>query len=194
MKNLFLDCGSNKGQGFEEFREMYSPKEYDFFLFEPNPNCFELLEKQYSELPYVKLHKVAVGVKEDLIKFRYRGTFDQGGSIVKEHNSGLSPTKKQIRKGITDTYVLVQVIDFLNYINEIKDSYNSIVMKLDIESAEYDLLKHFIDKDAFGLFDKMYIEFHSQYMNDADKDEYQQRERDIIEYLENAGVDFELWR
>lgn len=40
---------------------------------------------------------------------------------------------------------------------------------------------------------KIYIEFHSQYMNELDKKIYDIRELNILNFLKNNKIDFELW-
>ena len=38
-ENLFVDVGSNLGQGFNFFKQYFITKNYDYLLIEPNPYC-----------------------------------------------------------------------------------------------------------------------------------------------------------
>ena len=44
-KNLFIDLGANKGQGFRYFQKFFKLKNFDYLLVEPNPNLKHLIEK-----------------------------------------------------------------------------------------------------------------------------------------------------
>ena len=186
MKNLFLDCGSNVGQGFTEFRQKYNPKDYDFFLFEPNPFCFEKLKEKYENLDYVTLHNVGVGANNEKKIFFFKKNYDVGGSVIEGHASGWKKVFKQKRE--------VKIIDLLELVNQVRDRYNKIVVKLDVESSEYDILEKFIKVNSLDLFEKIYVEFHSQYMDEYYKPIFEKREQAIISYFKNNNVDYVLWR
>lgn len=83
-KALFIDCGSNLGQGFTFFKSYYNLKYFDYVLFEPNPNCVEFL-KNYPFTPIskndaVQLHSVAVSDRNGSLKFY--GISPLGGGII----------------------------------------------------------------------------------------------------------------
>lgn len=61
-RGLFLDCGSNIGQGFEYFRQHFTADHFDYELFEPNPNCLPYLERARACLPdhHIEIHNAAV--------------------------------------------------------------------------------------------------------------------------------------
>lgn len=44
QKGLFIDCGSNLGQGFTFFKKYYPLDSFDYMLIEPNPYCLPHLE------------------------------------------------------------------------------------------------------------------------------------------------------
>jgi FkbM family methyltransferase len=49
MRKIFLDCGSNLGQGFLKiFEECGMNDEWHFFLFEPNKECYEQLKNKIN--------------------------------------------------------------------------------------------------------------------------------------------------
>lgn len=48
-RGLFIDCGSNIGQGYKYFSRYYTPDRYDFVLVEPNKNCLAHLYALRSE-------------------------------------------------------------------------------------------------------------------------------------------------
>ena len=48
-KGLFIDCGSNLGQGFTFFEQYFPLKIFDYILVEPNPFCEEELIKKINQ-------------------------------------------------------------------------------------------------------------------------------------------------
>lgn len=183
QKGLFLDCGSNIGQGFEFFRRFYPLERFDFVLFEPNPHCFKILEQKYLELcsTGVTLVNAAVGVEEGEIDFyglddTRGGIYSVGGSILPEHNSGMyaTPQNSSIKVGS------INFTDFLRNLIEAKD-YSTIVLKLDIEGGEYQILDSLEINEMLGLFETIYVEFHSQYMNKEFSHLYRTKEKSFFE-------------
>ena len=94
-KVLFLDLGSNLGQGYKWFKQYYNHLNIKFELFEPNPFCCDELKK----IPEIKsgkviLHDIGVGVSSGRYNLygldsKEGGRFAQGGSVIKEHNSDI---------------------------------------------------------------------------------------------------------
>jgi hypothetical protein len=72
------------------------------------------------------------------------------------------------------------------------DGYN-IIVKLDVESSEYDILEHLIETESILKLSKIYCEFHTQYMNEEDKSAYLVRENSILEFAEKNNINFEIW-
>jgi len=58
------------------------------------------------------------------------------------------------------TKVTVNCVDIARIIKQYSPKDN-IIVKMDVEGAEYDLLQDFIRKDAIKLIDYVAIEFHS---------------------------------
>ena len=64
MKNIFLDCGTHLGWGFEHFRKQYGfDQTWDIHLFEPNPNLKDYINEhiinRYPQLN-IYYHPIAV--------------------------------------------------------------------------------------------------------------------------------------
>ena len=179
QRALFLDCGSNLGQGFEFFKGFYKQDRFDFILFEPNPHCFKILEQKYSGLRKdgVRLMNVAVGSEEGEVEFygldeTQGGIYSVGGSILPEHNSRMYTTAR-------NSNLKVHSINFNNFLNDLfdKEIYSTYILKLDIEGGEYQILDSLIENRKVNLFESIYVEFHSQYMNQEFMHFYQNKEK-----------------
>ncbi len=179
---LFLDCGSNLGQGYEWFSKYFNSTLVEFEMFEPNPNCADLLRtKQYVSSGRVKLHQIGVGLKSEKVKFyglqnEEGGSLSQGGSIIKNHNSNYYSAKDE-------NSIEVDILDFRKFLYKKRHDYSSIVVKMDIEGAEVDLLEQMLLDDSIDLIDILYVEFHSEYQNNSQRIETAAREEGIIEKI-----------
>ena len=184
-RGLFLDCGSNVGQGFEFFRRYYPNKFYDYILFEPNPYCFQVLNDKYSLLENegVHLKNVAVGVENTEVDFygledEQGGLYSVGGSTLQEHNS-------KIHAKLNRVSLRVPSINFPDFLIDIlqRNDYSHIILKLDIEGGEYLVLESLVNANLISKFETIYVEFHSQYMNEKYREIYSAKEK---EFLQNA--------
>lgn len=91
-KRLFLDVGSNIGQGVEHFSQFYPMDIYDYVLFEPNPHCLKILKKKYGGRKNVNIVEAAVWTEEGTMKLYGlveddRGEVSDGASLLSEHNT-----------------------------------------------------------------------------------------------------------
>ena len=78
-KNLFIDLGTNKGQGFRYFQKFFKLKNYDYLLVEPNPYLKDLIEKIIIKTNYknkIQFINKAAHVKNSKKKiiWDYRGS------------------------------------------------------------------------------------------------------------------------
>ena len=155
MSKIFIDCGYYKGGAFKLFART---NEYDadfvFYAFEPGwqfcPEKIIKAEKQKIVNNKVILSDKAVWIKDGTIDFYRSGR--RGGKANSLYKN-LYATKEVVSP--------VQCIDFSKWIidNFSKDDY--IVLKLDIEGAEFEVLNKMINDGSIQYIKIAYIEFHS---------------------------------
>ena len=192
-KILFLDLGSNLGQGYNWFKKYYKHLNIKFELFEPNPYCCDELEKiPEVKSGKVKLNNFGVGINSGSFNLygldhNEGGKFAQGGSIVKEHNSDLYEV-------IENNAIKVNLIDFSNYLASISCKFEKIIVKMDIEGAEVDLLEHLIKEGTIGHISILYVEFHSQYQILSQSKITKNREHKILKLLsQRDNLKVRIW-
>ena len=86
---MFIDCGSNIGQGYNHFKKYFKPDRYDYVLIEPNPNCSEILIEKYGDDADI-IEKGVWTSETELDLFGLDESDDefyQGGSLIESHNS-----------------------------------------------------------------------------------------------------------
>jgi FkbM family methyltransferase len=194
-RGLFLDCGSNIGQGFEFFRKYYSVELYDYILFEPNPYCYQLLQEKYSRLSVdgVQIRNVAIGTHDGKIDFygleeAKGGIYSVGGTVLPEHNSKMytAPNSPSIQ---------VQSINFAEFLTGLfaQKEYSASILKLDIEGGEYSVLDSLTSSHLLSKFEAIYVEFHSQYMSSVFSDVYRRKEKIFMNESKNASTRIINW-
>lgn len=193
-KGLFIDCGANLGQGFTYFSRFYSPNKFDYLVIEPNPYCQKLLRdailKIVPENQFIIIEKAASIAKGSCLFYGLTplegGQHSEGASIIAEHNT-------KYYEPNADNAIGVLTFPLGDLINEYSEVYNVIVLKLDVEGAEYSIIPHLFDTGAALKLKHIYIEFHS---NDVPIDLQPQRKRaelDIINQLSKLKIGFTRW-
>lgn len=205
-KGLFIDCGSNLGQGFSHFSSYFGLLNYDFVMIEPNPNCINILKENFSEHiknGKIELIKKAAGTKEGILKLYglsekskvdsifnpsilSNNKFSQGASILKEHNSIFYDSNE-------DDAISVQTFSFSDFLKQKSKTYKTIVLKIDIEGAEYDLIEDLIFQKTIYIPDIIYAEFHSHFMKKDDRKKYQKIERNFLSFFKSSSIKFRPW-
>jgi len=191
-RGLFIDCGSNIGQGYKFFRRYYTPNFYDYILVEPNPHCLPYLEAlRLNDGARIEIIGKAAGVKDGHAELfgppasRWNPTYE-GFSIVREHNCQLYEPEASITTTV-QTFSLAQLI------NDRQAAYDFIVMKMDIEGAEYEILTDIICAGAHFGIHAAYIEFHSLYMKKEEREQKRIAEREIRHVLQSENILLRGW-
>jgi FkbM family methyltransferase len=182
MKKILLDCGSHKGESVKKFKTLLTDfNEYEIYMFEPNNNLFKIIESNPEFYSYTKFQK-AVSDKEEIVKF-YGGT-------VRTDNCGATILldKKNYDAYKDDDYELVQTVDISKFIKDNFSIEDHIILKLDVEGAEYQIIEKLLNDDAFKYIKKLYMEWHTQWLPN-----YKQTEIDLVERMKKINVSYEYW-
>ena len=188
-RGLFVDCGSNLGQGFTQFVRHYPLDRFDYILIEPNPNCLPALRRISAERGgHIEILEQAASTQVGTVKFfgLEQDPTSQGGSMLKDHNSRYYPPDEE-RALVVPTFSLAELI------RERGAPYAAVVLKLDIEGGEYEVLPHLIGQAVHRQLDAAYIEFHSQYMAEPQCSIYRELENRIRARLLHDEVPYRIW-
>ena len=193
-KNLFIDLGTNRGQGFKYFKIFFPLRSFDYLLVEPNPNLKSIILNLINELKIKNkvsfINKAAhisnsskklFGLIED-----ERGKFSDGASIISEHNSKMYASDN--KNGIN-----VETFDIVEKLREF-NNYDNVIIKMDIEGSEYDVLEHILSNICeIKNIKHIFVEFHSRFMKSEDKSKFKIREGKIIKALNRNKINFTTW-
>jgi FkbM family methyltransferase len=148
-KGVFIDCGGYDGCSALKF--IHDNPNFDCFSFEPNPKLWHF----YEYIP-TTLIKKAVYIHDDLSDFSLDTTDFDGSSLIKEKITDWHGLKINDECPI----IRVQCINIINLIKKLKKKYHKIILKLDVEGAEYDILEKLLEFNLIEKIDKIYAEFH----------------------------------
>lgn len=189
--SLFIDCGSNIGQGFDFFRKYLNEKGFDYILIEPNHECINTLKQKYKKINNLKIMEAAVWTDSGEIKLY--GTHNNaelspslGSSIIENHNN------KYHTENPHDN-MIVKCIDFPKLILDSSRTYDFIIIKMDIESAEYAVLKKLIDTGAISYINHLFVEFHSRFYDSKNQVSYAELENNLIKSIKSKGSNISRW-
>lgn len=151
---FFVDCGANVGKVLlETFREH---PDWVFHAFEPNPKCCRALRN--IPIPNLTIHEVAVWTS-DGTRTLYLPEQILSGTLM-ENKKNL-PVLETIK---------VPTLDLSKWLLALPPI--PIVLKMDIEGAEYQVLPHLLDTDAINRVVELQIEFHYDRMTDVSREEH----------------------
>ncbi len=146
MRKVFIDCGSNLGQGLHKLcKDLNINNDWEIYCFEANPKTFKVLETNIKNNNWltnycsnVKLYNQAVWVKDENKKliFEYcpfEKDWIGGASNIMENNYKRPPGVQewQIKNGDD-----VSCIKFSSFIKNNFSKDDFIICKMDIEKLK----------------------------------------------------------
>jgi len=153
-RHVFLDCGGNDGCSIRRFIGDFDHKgRFEMVTFEPN----DLYAKCYSDLPRHRLIPAAVHDREGFQNF-FLDREDGDGSTFFRNKL----TRENGGFGTLDTVnpVKVRTIDFSRWLRQNTSVFDYVILKLDVEGAEYDILEKMIRDRTISRINHLFIEWH----------------------------------
>lgn len=183
MRKILLDCGAHLGESVDKFRSIIPDiADCAIFMFEPNPYLFKAITDNPK---YDSCLKIAAAVSNRNGTQRLWGCTRDRASV-----GATLERSKADWDGISDTdCVDVTTIDLSDFIRKNFVVADHIVLKLDVEGAEYDVLERLLQCGMTQYIKKLYCEFHSKWMGP----EFKIREDKLTASLTAAGSIPEFW-
>jgi len=149
MVKYFIDAGAHDGCSVRRFREEHDPNcEYFIYSFEADP----YFEYKFDNIENHVFLGYAVWIDEGSQDFyRSHAWLQDGGTLVKEKKSG---------KLDKDSPISVKTVDFSKWVENILSPEDYIILKMDIEGAEYKVLPKMIEDGTIDFINELWIEWH----------------------------------
>ena len=205
MKKIFIDCGTHLFQGLCEFVEKYNIDEtWECYSFEANPITFQLSQDNYKTLTQswnlnIKHYNKAVYVENT--KLRVNCSKDEWGENSFYYISAGSnvllnaPKYDDISKAnfnYNDGEILVDSIDFCEFLKSSCKKGDYVVIKMDIEGSEFYVLPKIIEQNLFDLISEMSVEFHERFFEP--KEEYKNLKYQYMQIFSDNGINIIEWK
>ena len=202
-QKLFVDCGFNAGQMLERF--VRALPEFLFYGFEINYEYFaeSAVELQNRHTNILGLNFSAVSDHEGMASFHIAG--HRRGMLRAEATTVLSDFhQKQFEffeaEIIEARSNNVPAIDFSRWLKEMVARHTTadgskpfVVVKMDIEGAEYAVLEKLVHDGTITLISELMVEFHTQQFDQKQRPRYARREAGIREKLSRFPVQILSW-
>lgn len=153
-RNIFIDCGAHFGESIRHFMntKMYSSRKWEIFSFEAHPYGFSQIPKSYKKASNITVENKAVWIEETK-KDLYFGRGCYGGcSLIKEKKTGHFDLNNPIS---------VDCFDFSLWMKQNFTDDDFIVLKMDIEGAEYQVIAKMLKDNTFSMVNEFFVEFHN---------------------------------
>ena len=167
------------------FGEAAENAKWEAHIFEANPTFNSFLNR-IGEMVSVNhtlnfYTETAAWIQDGTIDF-YLDTVNKdqnfwGSSLNENHPDAVRSGKKKITVNCRDIASIISRYSVADF----------VVVKMDIEGAEFDLLIDFIKKDVFKIIDYIAVEFHSGVTK------YKTAQDVLIKIIQNSGTDFANW-
>lgn len=147
-KNIFIDCGYHFGEGLSTFvTKLGIDSTWDIYAFEANPHCDITNDsKKFSNLNITPFNK-AVWIEDGTAIFNIQPNAGQG-SFIKDIDSSHTYTESR----------LVETVNFAKFVNQFEDK--TIYCKMDIEGAEFPVLRSLLETGAISKIKELWVEWH----------------------------------
>lgn len=177
MEKIYIDCGGYDGDTVELFIKNYpEANQFKIFCFEPNPELFEKIKKNTSNHENIVIYNKAVWI-EDGEKNFFLAKNPQGSSLL---SNKIGRCKLNLAQPIK-----VNTVDLSKWIKINFNKYNYIVLKLDVEGAEYPIIEKMINEDTISYINDLYVEWHTKKLANFDFQIHQE----IIEKLNAKKIE-----
>ncbi len=143
--SILIDCGANRGAYLKKMELSSFSKVY---AFEANPL---LCSRLHLKFPNVNVIENAVWINNEKLQFFLSEAGSMGSTLL----------KGKITKNVNyDKPIIVQCIDFAQWI--IENNLQNIHLKMDIEGAEFAVLRRILDLGLKDRFQFITCEFHEK--------------------------------
>jgi FkbM family methyltransferase len=147
MRKIFIDLGANKGEATDEFYKQFPTMNFEFHCFEPNTRFKNVLESKNYPTVY---HSSAAWILDGEVLFKIDDNEKGYGStcILTKNTGNFSATAQ------------IPCIDISKWILKNFTEEDFIVLKMDVEGAEYEIIPKLFSDGALALIDIFFLDLH----------------------------------
>lgn len=179
--NIFVDLGAYNGDSVEQFRnwrKLAFPdrEDWDIYAFDPNPTFNE----NWKIIQDTRTHfyQKAAWIENTVQEFALEQSETPLGSTLMRGKT------KIWGQGV---FIQAECFDFSEWLKQYKDDY--VVVKMDVEGAEFPILDKMIRDGTIQIPDKLLVEFHPNKVIEYTTDDKNR----LVQLIKDLGVDILEW-
>ena len=174
----FIDCGAHCGESILRAKQIFGA-DTTVISFEPIPYFANELKKLYENDSTVMIENAAVWIDNDIKKFHIHKEITDGSSLFTLYG------------GVDDAYYIdIPSFDLSSWIKDTFTQDDYLILKLDIEGAEYEVLNKMIEDGTIHMVKELHGEWHHQKIQD---EHTHQLAAKIQHYLSDNNIEFRIW-
>lgn len=185
MRKVFIDCGAHCGESINRAKRQFGPNT-TVISFEAVPAFAEGLQELYADDELVQVMNAAVYVKDDTLSFNLSPACTDGSSILKTLNNNHLATTVEI-----------PCFDLSSWIKDSFTSNDYIILKLDIEGAEYDVLEKMVADETIQMVNELWGEWHYGHiinnLTEEEKQPFVDRVIALNQKLKELNKEMQIW-
>ncbi len=185
-RRVFVDCGANTCTVLRDFvKEL---PDFEFFAFEAQPDLKSEGERAIRDHPDTRIQYAnkAVWIRNETLNFylatEWGKNFRGGSTLVTGNTMNQSAIDY-------DSPVQVEAFDFSAWLGANFCPQDYVIVKMDIEGAEYDVLEKVIADGNLPVINELIIEFHHGMNTDISEE----RHDALVETLTDTLDRLERW-
>jgi FkbM family methyltransferase len=155
VRKILIDCGANVGGSLRKFMDDYPDSE--LFAFEPNSELISTIANVVasgSRPQAATIANQAVWIRDGTVDLflghHESSTLLEGKTVPRRYNQQIDYTAPRV----------VPCIDFSAWIRRTFSEDDEIIVKMNIEGAEYPVLSKMVEDETLGLVSALFVEWH----------------------------------
>jgi FkbM family methyltransferase len=175
LNKYFIDCGAHCGESILRARREFG-NDINIISFEPIPYFAKELQKIYENDSKVVIYNKAIWTEDCIKKFNISKNHTDGSSLLEYPDQELD--------------IEVECINFSKWLEEKFSFLDYLIVKLDIEGAEYAVLNKLIEDKSINLINELHGEFHENRILDDTTKSYK---FNIDNFFKTNQIFFKNW-
>ena len=175
---VFIDCGAHCGESILRAKRQFGINA-KIISFEPVPYFAKEIQKIWKDDDSVDIVNAAVWIEDNINELQISTAITDGSSLLKE------PAKEGQGEYLS---IQVNTFDFSNFLKQFKERNFKLIVKFDIEGAEYHVLNKMIEEGTIHYVDEFWGEWH-----EAKTDDQKKYRKEVFSYLKENNIAVREW-
>ena len=178
MSKYFIDCGAHCGESILTAKQRFGTDTI-IISFEPIPGLAKQLQEIHQDNPTIQIQNSAVWINDEIKTFHLSEEYTDGSSLLDSLNN--------LRR---EHSIKIPCFDISSWILDTFSKDDYIILKLDIEGAEYEVLNKMIKDGSINLINEFWGEWHDMKISDSKTLELSKK---VYKYIEDNKINFQEW-